>query len=168
MINNIEFEQSQSLANNLPQIIKDLEQEGFPIQIKMEGLNIYFTIQDFYKTKELILIINKNNNVVAFDKEGNKGVVDSIDKIVSLNYYWWINSQTIKHGYPQLNKFWTDQFLKKKWLVKTYHYDPDIDSYKKYLEEEKENNIKDEEIVDEEIKIEKETEKTEENDDFQL
>lgn len=118
--------QQNQMLNFFPKLIRDLIKEGFPIRSELE--KGYFAIADFYKSQELRLVPDANNNFIAFDKEGNKGIVDSIEKIVELNFYWWVSSQT-KQGYPAMTKKWNEEFLKRKWLKIVRIYTPDMDAF---------------------------------------
>lgn len=109
-----------------PKLIQELAKNDFPLSYDFN--TGAFTIHDFYKSGDLTLVLDDNDLLVAFDKEGNKGEIKDIEQIVRLNFYWWQSSQT-KAGYPQLTKFWTEQFLKRKWLRIVRVYVPDLDAY---------------------------------------
>lgn len=119
-----------------PSLIQDLAKNDFPLSYDFS--TGAFTIHDFYKSGDLTLVMDDNSLLVAFDKEGNKGEVKDIEQIVRLNFYWWQASQT-KAGYPQLTKFWTEQFLKRKWLRIVRVYVPDLDAYTDSATEEDKN-----------------------------
>lgn len=130
---NISFKEMISQENKMlkffPKLIQDLIKEKFPVQFKIE--EGFFIVGDFYKSHELKLVLDDDDKLIAFDKEGNKGVVSSIEEIVNLNFYWWISSQT-RQGYPQLTRHWTEQFLKRKWLKIVRVYTPDLEAFESF------------------------------------
>lgn len=83
-----------------PKLIQELAKNDFPLSYDFN--TGAFTIHDFYKSGDLTLVLDDNDLLVAFDKEGNKGEIKDIEQIVRLNFYWWQSSQT-KAGYPQFD-----------------------------------------------------------------
>ena len=90
----ISEEKLEELKNSLffnmfPPLIKELVEQKLPVEVKME--ESAFFVQDFYSSKVLKLeVIDKDLNLQAVDKKGNKVLVKSVDDIVKLNFDWWV------------------------------------------------------------------------------
>lgn len=128
----ISEEKLEELKNSLffnmfPPLIKELVEQKLPVEVKME--ESAFFVQDFYSSKVLKLeVIDKDLNLQAVDKKGNKVLVKSVDDIVKLNFDWWVGSKT-KDAFPALTKSWAKQFLQRKWVKKQWILVPDFERY---------------------------------------
>jgi hypothetical protein len=100
---------------NLPAIIKELIENNIEVILTKEG----YKIGGFYKSGTILLLPQEGDVFIAVDRYGEKDDIDDLERLVGLNFSWWIKQHQTNpdpNWLPLLEKF---NYVKVKQVTTT-------------------------------------------------
>lgn len=108
------------LLRFMPPLIQEFWAKKAYFNMDQDGA---IAMDGFYKNGPLRLDVKPDGSVVAIDKRGRETPIKSFDDLVTLNYFWWKQSNT-KTSYVVPQRPWIDSFTEKKLVKRKVIYLP--------------------------------------------
>ena len=108
-VNDIEEREAPGLLRFMPSLVQEFWTQKAYFTMDQSGSLL---MDGFYKNGPLRLDVRPDGTLVAVDKRNRETIIDSFEKLVELNYFWWKQSNT-KTSYVVPQRPWIDSFLKK-------------------------------------------------------